>query len=484
MKCLRIVFVFLFIVTVINYNSMLEGGYDQSGSGILMKISGRVIHRETGLGIEGVNVHLDEMVTLEEFEAVTNKDGLFIIKRVPQGIYELNNWFINLSCPGELVLEKYPEPIKVTTGRNVIGLNIYLKKGASISGRVFKPDGVTPVTQGNVVVFPRLKGKKIENNIDSNGYYKVVGLGRTGVEELNYSVTVEAPEYADLAKSVKIKSSEEIKDFNFVIGKGQVHIKGSVTSSFDNHPIKGARISVLSVKRPNSLDEISNGNAVTDEAGNYSISGFKYPTNVDIAVFSDDYEMAKVIKYLKSGINVIDFTLTPKTKTLEPKERKEQAQLKCCDLEDLFKKIFADITCKKPNSTDENGNPCINNTSTLNCMVEKCANSLIDIVCREDCPKDPDGKVPAGYTKKYNFSGTRGRVVICINSKSTFFWAERMFHELYHICDREAPSDKEDEDSCAEARSYSAQICAFNNSQAQEQRRIYQKRCDEEKNKT
>jgi phosphatidate phosphatase APP1 len=106
---------------------MLKGGSDQSGSGILMKVSGRVIHRETGLGIEGVTVHLDEMVTLEEFETVTNKDGLFIIKRVLQGIYELYNWFINLSCPDELVLEKYPEQIKVITGRNVIDFTLTLK---------------------------------------------------------------------------------------------------------------------------------------------------------------------------------------------------------------------------------------------------------------------------------------------------------------------------------------------------------------------
>jgi hypothetical protein len=332
------------------------------------------------------------------------------------------------------------------------------------------------------VVFPRLKGKKLDNKIDNNGYYKVVGLGRPGIDELNYSISVEAPGYADLAKSVKIKTGEEINDFNFVIGKGQVHIQGKVTSSVDNQPIKGARISVLSVKSPNSLDEISDGNAVTDEAGNYSIYGFKYPTNVDIAVFSDDYEMAKVIKYIKRGINIIDFTLTPKTKTLEPKERKEQPQMKCCELGNLFEEIFKDITCKKPNSTDENGKPCINNPSTLDCMLEKCKKTLIEIVCREDCPKDPDGKVPAGYTKKYNWSGSRGRIIICINSKSTFFWAERMFHELYHICDREAPPDKEEEDACAEARAYAAQICAFNDSQAQERLRYYQKKCNKEKN--
>jgi hypothetical protein len=31
-----------------------------------------------------------------------------------------------------------------------------------------------------------------------------------------------------------------------------------------------------------------------------------------------------------------------------------------------------------------------------------------------------------------------------------------MFHELYHICDRKAPPDKEEEDPCAEARAYAA----------------------------
>lgn len=379
-------------------------------------------------------------------------------------------------------MEKYPEPVGVITGRNVIGLNIYLKKGAAISGRVFKPDGVTPVTQGNVVVLPRLKGKPLDNKIDSNGYYKVVGLGRPGVEELNYSVTVEAPGYADLAKSVKIKTDEEIKDFNFVVGKGKVHIKGTVTSYADNQPIKGAGIYVLSAKKPTALAEIATGDGITDDAGNYSILGFKYPKTVDITVLCDGFAKAKVRQYLKSGINIIDFKLTPKAKTLEPTKRKKQAQLRCCELKDLFEQIFTDITCKKPNSTDENGKPCIKNTSTLNCMEEKCTKSFIDIVCREDCPKDRDGKVPAGYTDKYNLTGKRGRVVICINSKSTFFWGERMFHELYHICDREAPPDKEEEDPCAEARAYAAIICAFNNFQGEKLQLYYQQICEREQN--
>ena len=127
MKYLRFIFVFLFIVTVINYDLILKGGSDQSGSGILMKISGRVIQRETGLGIEGVIVHLYDSTILKELESKTNKDGLFIIKRVPRGIYELKNWFINMSCPDELVLEKYPEQIKVITGRNVIDFTLTLK---------------------------------------------------------------------------------------------------------------------------------------------------------------------------------------------------------------------------------------------------------------------------------------------------------------------------------------------------------------------
>ncbi len=478
MKGFKFFLVLLVMVRLLSVYGFSDS--NQSGSGILMKISGRVIQRETGIGIEGVIVNLYDSAILKELEAKTNKDGLFIIKRVPQGIYELKNWFINMSCPDELVLEKYPEPIKVITGRNVIGLNIYLKKGASISGRVFKPDGVTPVTQGNVVVFPRLKGKKVENNIDSNGYYKVVGLGRPGVEELNYSVTVEAPGYADLAKSVKIKSSEEIKDFNFVIGKGQVDIKGTVTSSVDNQPIKGAEIYVLSAEKPISLAEIATGDGITDDSGSYSILGFKYPKIVDITVLCDGFEVAKVREYLKSGINIIDFTLTPKMKTLEPIERKERAQLKCCDLEDLLKKIFTDITCEKPNSTDENGKPCINNTDTLNCMAEKCKKNLIEIICREDCPKGPGGKDTAAYTDKYNLTGSGGRIIICINSKSTFFWGERMFHELYHICDREAPPDKEEEDTCAEARAYAAQICAFNNFQGEKLRLDYQQRCERE----
>lgn len=96
MKTFRIYFVFIFILISI-YSFLLKGeGLDQSRfaksrHGILMKISGRVIQQETGLGIEGVIVHLYESSILVELEAKTNKDGLFIIKMVPEGIYELKN---------------------------------------------------------------------------------------------------------------------------------------------------------------------------------------------------------------------------------------------------------------------------------------------------------------------------------------------------------------------------------------------------------
>jgi hypothetical protein len=55
-----------------------------------------------------------------------------------------------------------------------------------------------------------------------------------------------------------------------------------------------------------------------------------------------------------------------------------------------------------------------------------------------------------------------------------------MFHELYHICDREAPPDKKEEDPCAEARAYAAMICAFNNFQTEKLRLEYQQRCESE----
>jgi hypothetical protein len=482
MKTFRIFFVFLFIMFIM-YSSVYDvEGLARSSSGIYMKIHGRVLQRETGTGIKGAIVHFYETFTAKEFEAVTDPNGYFLIRMVPDGIYELNSRFLYLSCPPDLILEEKLEPVKVIVGRNIIDLNIYLKKGASISGRIFKPDGVTPVTQGNVVVQPRLKGKLVDNKIDNNGYYKVVGLGRPGVEELDYSVAVEAVGYADLAKLVKIKNNEEITDFNFVVGKGNVHIKGTVTSSINNRPIKGAMIYVLSAEKTAELGEVTTGDGITDDVGNYSILGFTDPATVDIVVLSDGHKKEEVKKYLKRGDNIINFTLTPVPKTLEPTERKEKAQLRCCELLDLLKQILNDITCGKPTSTDENGKPCIKNNSTLNCMKEKCQKNLIYVVCREDCPKDPDGKVPAGYTDKYNLTGSSGSVVICINSESTFFWAERMFHELYHICDKEAPPDKEEEDYCAEARAYTAMICAFNNSQAENLRLDYQQRCQREKN--
>ena len=111
--------------------NLMGTGAENSANGIYMKVSGKVIQRETGKGVPGVRIDILDIITGESYDCTTERNGNFVIKMVPEGIYEISEVDIHMICPKEIIIDQMPETIKVITGRNVIGLDIYLKNGSS-----------------------------------------------------------------------------------------------------------------------------------------------------------------------------------------------------------------------------------------------------------------------------------------------------------------------------------------------------------------
>ena len=212
-------------------------GEANASHGIYMKVSGKVLQEETGQGIPGIQVLLYELTSGENYFADTNEQGIFVVRMVPPGIYQISETFVNMSCPEELIVAKIPEMIKVTTGRNVIDQKIFLKKGASISGYVYAADGVTPLKDVEITAEPWIYGRGKPVFTDSQGKYVLKGLV-DGDKLVHASAQGFEHESIDLI----IKPGEDIGNINFILGKGNVSVKGKVTSFIDNQPVKNADI--------------------------------------------------------------------------------------------------------------------------------------------------------------------------------------------------------------------------------------------------
>ena len=272
-----------------------------------MSVSGKVIDRETRKGIPDINIILFEIDEGEEFEGTTDREGNFLIKMVPKGIYEIPEIEIYLSCPQELIIDKMPKKIKVSPGKNISGINIYLKKGATISGSVYGADGVTPLKGVEIVSDPWIRGKHESVFTNEQGKYRI-----TGVAKGKKYIHVSASGFADESCILTVKPGRNYDNKNFILGKGEVSVKGKVISEKDNQLIKGILLFFI-YSRP--TEHYSAGTAETDKNGEYSIIGLKYPGTFKLSIIHEAYEIIdnRLIE-LKHGENVLDFKLKPKKK--------------------------------------------------------------------------------------------------------------------------------------------------------------------------
>jgi hypothetical protein len=107
-----------------------------------------------------------------------------------------------------------------------------------------------------------LIGKTIELNLSNEGKFRFDGLGYYKENESDFVILVSPKGYANVAKVFRIKPGEEIKDFNFIVGLGDIEVKGNVVSAVDNRPIKGAEIHIISQDR--HIDKTSDAFIKTD----------------------------------------------------------------------------------------------------------------------------------------------------------------------------------------------------------------------------
>jgi hypothetical protein len=464
--------IFLLVIFSIMVCSMLNPSQvDKSwGSGILMKICGRVINSDTGKGVAGTKIIIYGKLHTAVLSAITDPNGDFCIKKVPEGFYTISRRAILRTCPGELIIKAIPDEIEVPVGKNIHELEIVLHKGPAVSGRVFGPDGVTPLKGASVSVDAWFQGRKKYVFTDEGGRYTVRGL-----VEGKRMVIAEKDGYALEVASLNLQAGKTIENVNFILGTGKISVKGKIVSADTNQVIKNATINfIYTLIGP----KYSAGSDETDKDGNYSLIGLQNPGKFEVSIIHDDYEILDTEVELKNGENILDFKLEPeliKKKTrktvLESRGASSNTQ-NChnCDIDEDELGKGLEEACENL-STNSDYIKCITDPGTLKCMRNRCQRKNYVIVCtNENCETDPDDS--SNNTKGYVSLGSvnmdenaEGRVYVCINNnKGTDAkqFEQILIHELFHLCDKQATEPSAYVNIyCSEWRDYMMMACIY-----------------------
>ena len=114
-------------------------------SGLRMFVAGQVIDKATGKGIPDVYFYITGPGY--SYDTRTNKNGRFLIKGVRSGVYRVyfdsfyeHTWGL-VDLHGYVPVKVEPERIIVKEGMNVVGVKIWMEKGAVLEGRFSDCEG-------------------------------------------------------------------------------------------------------------------------------------------------------------------------------------------------------------------------------------------------------------------------------------------------------------------------------------------------------
>jgi hypothetical protein len=438
-------------------------GVENSANGIYMKVSGKVIKIETGNGVPGVRIDILDIITGDSYDGTTDRNGNFVIRMVPQGIYEISEVDIHMTCPEELIIDQMPETITVNLGRNILNLNIYLKKGASISGYVYAEDGITPLEGAEIVSDIWIYGKNEAVFTNWQGKYVI-----KGVEEGDKLIHASALGFADETIELDVLPGITYENKNFILGRGKLWVRGKVSSSGDNQPIKNALVFFIYAKAD---DHYSAGWTKTDDNGEYYIIGLKNPGTFELSIGHKEYVIidAELIQ-LKTGENNKDFSLVELSVPSGMKMVRDihesaaggggASNTKNCDC--YLDKFDFDQIQKQACQDFQQNKDCIKllrASEIKECIEYRCKHRNYKIKCIKKC-KDEN---TCGYIYRVNIKSTSGTAIrICMNNALRCDYKTQLprylIHELYHTCDRNA---RRGMTPCLEYRAYRDTWCMF-----------------------
>ncbi len=220
---------------VINYSFAEETftftGYSQPSDG---SISGRVLYADTGLPVTytTVYVHTAQNTYADWYRyARTDSSGYYTANNLSPGYYSveaMKNGDYSRQFYNNVYSFDSANPILVTAGENIDGIDFSLLKGGSISGRVTAGDTGLPISNIYVSAYGysdwNLDGS--DASTDADGYYSITGLQHGSYRVAVYGNGTYNTKYYNNsfswsnAKPVQVDLGQETGPIDFSMGQG------------------------------------------------------------------------------------------------------------------------------------------------------------------------------------------------------------------------------------------------------------------------
>ena len=227
------------------------------------RIEGRLSYADTGAPVTDATVTASAMDVFDgRGEARVDKNGAFVIRNLPPGVYNL---YLGEAPEGWTALPKLR--ILVTEGQTVSNVDLNLIRCGLITGRVTDADTGEPIANHKVYLrddaHPESLGSRYSANTDDSGAYKLHAAPGQG------AVSSSAPrDYEDIgvvSRSVEVVENE-IFSVDFQFSKGIEVVVRTLTE--DGEPVAGAQVAEEWVVGLPS-------HRITDEKGEYIYRGLR-----------------------------------------------------------------------------------------------------------------------------------------------------------------------------------------------------------------
>ena len=267
-------------------------------------ISGVVTDEESGKAVPGVSVQLNGRSNVR---VVTDKEGKFLAKPLKPGGYTI---YFHPSFPYCNVSE--PEPITIAPGENII-LNLRVKLGGSIRGKVLYSDNKKPFPGVSIHAFARYAGSEYDTTKEDGSYF-LGNMGRLCASPKYYiEADCNVPNVAYkvllgviVEKGIETKAEDILFDLNDPTG-----IEGYIKSSIDGTPLNNVHISVFNMdkKYPGEIrdGDVEVGNVFTNSDGYYFIKNLE-PGNYWIYILpplEDEWTDDEFSTYCKEETGIV-----------------------------------------------------------------------------------------------------------------------------------------------------------------------------------